>query len=147
MTQDQGIVVAVDGSEESDRALRMACEMAKAFGQTLHVIAVVPPPPVYPTGTIPLVVEPPDVTEAFRKVLVRAQEEAAKSGIAKVEQHLLQGPVVDSIVQFLEDRKPMLGVLGARGLSAGARLFLGSVSDGVVHHAKCPILIARAPGL
>lgn len=142
------IVVPVDGSEESRRALALACKLARALDQSLAILTVVPPPPVYPMDTIPLAVEPPQVVEAYRKALGAATDEAKQHGVSRVESTLMEGPVVDTIVQFLKERNPTMVVMGARGLSRGARLFLGSVSDGVVHHASCPVLVvpARAGG-
>lgn len=141
------IVVTIDGSEESRRALQLASRLATALGQHLVILTVVPPPPVYPVDTVPILVDPPQVTEAYRKSLEAASQEAKRAGIVGSEAVILEGPVVDTIVQFLRERQPTMAVIGARGLSAGARLFLGSVSDGVVHHAPCPVLVVRNPSM
>ncbi|MDE1820747.1 MAG: universal stress protein [Euryarchaeota archaeon] len=143
MTDGSAVALAVDGSEESKRALDLACQLCRGLGASLVIITVVPPPPIYPMETVPLVIEPPHLLEAYQKALGNAVGDARAQGVASVESKLLEGPVVDSIVQFLKEAQPRMLVMGARGLSAGARLFLGSVSDGVVHHAPCPVLIVR----
>ena len=63
--------------------------------------------------------------------------------IPRVETVRLEGPVVEELVTYLERDPPDLLVLGSRGLSAGRRLLMGSVSDALVHHAPCPVLVVR----
>jgi nucleotide-binding universal stress UspA family protein len=53
------------------------------------------------------------------------------------------GHPVDTILHVAKDRGADLIVLGSRGLGGFKRLLLGSVSNGVLHHAPCPVLIVR----
>lgn len=146
MPASGGIAVAVDGSEESLRALALACRLSKGMGEPLVIVTVVPPPPIYPADTVPISYELPKVVESYRSMLERARADAQGQGATDVEVQLLEGPVVDLLVKFAKERAPAILVMGARGLSAGARLFLGSVSDAVVHHANCPVLVVRGRG-
>lgn len=145
MTEIRPIVVAVDGSDESKNALQMAVRFAKGIDAPLLLVAVVPPPQIYPGGPAPAVVEPLDVEKSYQQVLNEGEKVAKQAGLTRVRSEMIRGAVVDALVEFLRRTNPLMGVMGARGLSGAARLFLGSVSDGVVHHAPCPILIVRSP--
>ena len=143
MADRSPILVAVDGSVQASRALAFAGELARAHDRPLLVATVVPPPPVYPGDAVPLAYEPPDAVQSFQATLDRAVAEARATGLREVAGQLRQGPIVDELVDLAKEVSPWMIVMGARGLSRGARLFLGSVSDGVVHHAPCPVLIVR----
>jgi nucleotide-binding universal stress UspA family protein len=68
---------------------------------------------------------------------VRRIEEA---GGEVTEAHLVMGPPVDVILELCEELDPALVIMGSRGLG---RIFVGSVSEGVVHHANSPVLVVR----
>lgn len=145
MPEPRPVVVAVDGSDESRNALRMAVRIAKGLDAPLLLVAVVPPPPIYPGGLAPVVFEPADLARSYREVLTASEQQAKAEGVSRLRSELIEGPVIEAIVEFLKRTNPIMAVLGARGLTGAARLFLGSVSDGVVHHAPCPVLIVRNP--
>jgi nucleotide-binding universal stress UspA family protein len=63
----------------------------------------------------------------------------------EVETQVLAGHPVLSILQHLEQNRVELVVLGSRGLTGLERLVLGSVSEGILHHAPCSVLIVRQP--
>ncbi|MCI4361140.1 MAG: universal stress protein, partial [Thermoplasmata archaeon] len=65
-------------------------------------------------------------------------------GLSSVTGVCLEGVIVDEIIGHLEQSPADLLVIGSRGLSTAKRLLLGSVSDAIVHHATCPVLIVRA---
>lgn len=138
------VVVAIDGSEESKQALRTACRIAKGLDLPVQLVTVLPPPQIYPGGIAPMLIETPDATGACRDVLREGEDLARDEGVTKVRSELLEGTIVESILEFLRAGTPFMAVLGARGLSMTARVLLGSVSDGVVHHAPCPVLIVRS---
>lgn len=136
------LAVAVDGSKSAERALATAIELAKALGASLAVVTVAPLH-VVPTGTataIPIIHDAE--VKVHQEVLARAKDQAALAGL-KPETVLLDGLVGEEILRYLDERPPDLFIIGARGLSAGQRLFLGSVSDAIIHHAKLPVLVVR----
>lgn len=138
------IVVAVDGSDFADRALAMAADLAGRYQAILTLVTVVPPQ-IVPSYGAPMF-EPPDpmaVQAIYDEVLAKGREKVQNPRIARVETVRLEGIIVDELVAYLEKVKPDLFVMGSRGLSAGRRLFLGSVSDALVHHAPCPVLVVR----
>lgn len=147
MASLHSIAVALDGSEGADRALEKSIELARLASAELSLVSVAraqytmalgpgapPPVPVHP-----------DERRILSELLARAGERAKKEGVRSVRTLLLEGPVVDSLLSFFDELKPDLIVLGARGLSTGRRLFVGSVSEAVLHHAHGSVLIVRPP--
>jgi nucleotide-binding universal stress UspA family protein len=138
-----GIMVGVDGSPNSERALDWAMRQAAAVHAPLTVIAVHEVPKSY-WGNIP-VTGPAD--EALVGKLRQAAEEmtqraAGRLGDARpvpVKVHAVSGFVVKELVDASQDAD--LVVLGARGGSAFARVLVGSVSSEVVQHSACPVVI------
>ena len=76
--------------------------------------------------------------------MILTQADALEAaGSLFVEPHLLQGSPVDAVLDLCEELRPGLLVMGSRGLGPVRRLLVGSVSEGVVHHARCPVLVLR----
>ena len=142
------ISVAVDGSPASERALDLAIEVAAGLKASLSVISVVPFHPVMYPGPYPGPV-PPSVTEGeakgYRDLLERCRSKAVSAGLSEVRTELRQGLIVDELLDLLRKDPPDLLVCGSRGLSATKRILLGSISEALVHHAPCPVLVDRPP--
>ena len=138
------IVVAIDGSENADRALDMAADLASRYGASLTLLAVVPPlaAPYY-GGPIPESSSQESLERIYDDVLSSRRARVRSPRIPQVETVRREGVVVEELLAYLDREKPDLLVMGSRGLSAGRRLFLGSVSDALVHHAPCPVLVVR----
>lgn len=138
------ISVAIDGSEHADHALAMAADLAARYGAALTLLTVVPTPVALTYG-VP-VYEPPtpeSIRPVYDELLASRQARVQSPRLPRVETVRLEGNVVDELLAYLEKEKPDLLVMGTRGLSAGRRLFMGSVSDAIVHHAPCPVLVVR----
>ncbi len=141
----RSLAVAIDGSEGGQRALEQAVDIAKASGIPLSIVAVVPKRETYGMDPQQRYVVRPEERRFLTEVLSRAEAHARATGVVSVRTELLEGPVVDQLLSFFEDRHPDLIVLGARGISATRRLFLGSVSEAILHHAHGSVLIVRPP--
>jgi nucleotide-binding universal stress UspA family protein len=138
-----GIVVGLDGSPNSERALEWALRHAAALNTSLTAVAVHEVAKSY-WGHEP-VVGAPDVSQLDQ--LQRSAEEMterALSGLtgakpASVQVHAVTGFVVEELVKASHDAEEL--VLGTRATSSLQRLVMGSVSHEVVQHATCPIVI------
>jgi nucleotide-binding universal stress UspA family protein len=137
------IAVAVDGSAPAERALSSAIELAKLASASLTVVGVVPTPVVYSDAGGMIMQVLAENRRSFAELIDHAATTARAAGVARVTTSVLEGVIIDSLLGFLDETKPDLLVMGARGLSTTGRLFLGSVSDGVLHHAQCSVLIVR----
>jgi nucleotide-binding universal stress UspA family protein len=140
------IAVAVDGSAHAKQALEVAVDLAKKYSSELTVIAVAPLT-AYVATSEPWI--PTEVLEGevkhYRTILEESVASAKASGLASVTGVCLEGHITEELVAFVEKNPVDLLVMGSRGLSTTKRLLLGSTSDEVLHHVRCPVLIARTP--
>ncbi|MCL4324072.1 MAG: universal stress protein [Candidatus Thermoplasmatota archaeon] len=138
------IVVAVDGSPHAERALEVAVDLAKKYQSELDIVTVIPTMVVV-ASTEPWV--PPQLPETetkyYHDLIEKATRKATELGVPPKKTLCLEGHVVDELLAFTEKELPDLFIVGSRGLSTARRLLLGSVSDALVHHVKCPILIVK----
>lgn len=140
------ILVAVDGSPFAERALRSAVDLAKKYSARLVVVHVVLRRfyAVTPSeaGVLATTVFAKEMEAEGREIL-RKVEEYLKGERVGYECKLLEGVPADEIVKAAEAEKVDLIVVGSRGLTEVRAFLLGSVSDKISHHAKCPILIMK----
>ncbi|RDI75121.1 Universal stress protein UspA and related nucleotide-binding protein [Gaiella occulta] len=135
------ILVAVDGSESSNRALAKALELASLTGAELHALAVEGPLPAY-AATVGEVDEVKREKDAFFRRLasgVRARADAAGVPIAV---DIRPGHAAELIVRVAAERGADLIVLGRRGHFLRDHL-LGSTADRVTESADCPVMIVK----
>jgi nucleotide-binding universal stress UspA family protein len=135
------VVVGIDGSEPSLRALRWAADEALAHGWDLEVVHVWERPQSYaPLGVGSYPIDPGPAHDEGRKVLDRALAEvrARAPGVALLGR-LEEGAPGTVMVDAAHDAD--LVVVGTRGLGGIKSFFLGSVSQQVAHHARCPVVI------
>jgi len=141
----RSILVADDMLDTSQPALDTAVSLAKLFKAKLTVVTVV--------SVVALSYGPPvPVGDSLTAILEQAQKRLAaqgtrirEEGVPDVETHLLRGDPVDQVVEFAKERRPDLIVVGSRGLGSAGRFFLGSVSDGILHHVQCSVLVVKVP--
>jgi len=133
------VVVGVDGSEESVAALRWAVEAARLRVVPLRVVHTWQ----YPqwllgpgASTLP---GPVDEMDAAAHGLIHRVLAGVDTHGVTIETAIVQGDIVSVLLD--EAERAALVVLGRRGIGGVRRLLLGSVSSGVVHGAKCPVVI------
>lgn len=135
------ILVAVDGSEASNRAFAKALELARVTQARVTALAVEGPLPAY-AATVGEVDEVKREKDAFFSALlarVRGQAEAA--GL-EVEIELRAGHAAELIVRLADEIGADLVVLGHKGHFLRDHL-LGSTADRVSEHARCPVMIVK----
>jgi nucleotide-binding universal stress UspA family protein len=137
------ILLATDGSSDAALAGRAAADISRKTGAQLHVVHVWTdvPPPAYPA----LVFDDysRQAKEEARKLLRRQVWNAQVSGGSVAGHHLREGGPVEEIMFLAEKLEADLVVVGRRGVGRIKRLITGSVSEGVVHRATCPVLVVR----
>ena len=136
------ILLATDGSEEAELAALMAVELADATHSELHVVHV---------GVVPSFLKSYPGTLGYERRLYEQIEEESRKQSLRVKAaggtvagtHLRMGQVALEIVALAEELGADLIVMGCRGLGGVRRALMGSVSDSVVRHAHCPVLVVR----
>lgn len=137
------MVVGVDGSAHSLKALRWAFEQASFTGLSLHVLHSWEIPPTWSMVEVPSY-EPEVLIRDYGNAELRDTSEAM-AGFrddfpdVKVRQEVMKGSPVKSLVKASEHAQ--LVVVGSRGLGGFRGLLLGSVSHAVVHKAACPVAV------
>src|SRR3712207_727405 len=139
------ILLATDGSEDAAVATRAAVDLANRSGSKLHVMHAFEfiPPREYMSVALRLH-SSSDFSRQGQRLLDEQVELIGKAGGTVAGAHLRMGSPVDQILYASEELGASLIVLGRRGLGGIKRLLMGSVSEGVLHHARCPVLVLRS---
>ena len=137
----QRILVAVDGSESSNRALDKALELAALTGADLYALAVEGPLPAY-AATVGEVEEVKREKDAFFSSLVGDVERRSEAAGVAVEVDVKPGHAAELIVNVAAQRASDLIVLGRQGHFVRNHL-LGSTADRVTEHADCPVMVVK----
>src|SRR3712207_6536762 len=132
------ILLATDGSNDAALAAQAAIDLSNQSGAELHVVYV---------GHGSLTLSPTEYRVAAQERLDELVKEVKDAGGTVAEAHLrmdTQGSMEDeNIVGLAEELRADLIVIGSRGLGGMKRLVMGSVSESVVRHAHCPVLVVR----
>lgn len=137
------ILAAVDGSDNSFRALDHAIFLAKRVEAHLTAIHVVENPPTVYVESQKLLNELLTKYKAeSAKVLDRCKQAAEMSGV-NIETVLAEGDAATNIVGYAQREGFDLVVIGSRGLGKFKEMVLGSTSSKVLHHIKSAVLIVR----
>ncbi|WP_242339276.1 MULTISPECIES: universal stress protein [Anaeromyxobacter] len=137
------ILVAVDGSDSSLKAARMAADIALRFGAKLSLVHVVPklllPPDVYGLT----IAEVEREHRAYADRLLERAVEAIEEPAIEVSTSVLYGAPAEAIAEEGAAADVGMIVVGSRGHGAVARMFLGSVSDRLIHISPKPVLVVH----
>ena len=141
------ILLATDGSEEAMLAARTAVDLAQKTGSELQVVHARPLPALagYPASPTPTATEIDEeqAKKRFRGLLDEQVGKVEAEGGSVAQAHLRIGRTDTEIVRLAEEVGAGLIVMGSRGLGGVRRALMGSVSDSVVRHAHCPVLVVR----
>jgi nucleotide-binding universal stress UspA family protein len=137
------ILVPVDGSEDSKKALKCALDVASKYGSRLTALYVVAKrvyAHIHELGVLAML---SNELEIEGKEVLKEAEELAKLLGLSIETKLVHGFPAEEILRIAEKENYDLIVIGSKGLSGVKAFLLGSVSDKVTHHAKCSVLIVK----
>ena len=143
-------LLATDASEDARKAAQMASDIANSSGSELHVLHI---------GSLKDCHSAPGAEQSFsvrsgslgeiregaEKTLDEAVKQVEQVGGTVAQSHLRMGDPDEEILKFCEEQGGFgLIVMGSRGLGPIKRRLMGSVSESVVRHAHCPVLVARS---
>lgn len=143
------VMVGVDGSDASHRAVRVAAELAAALDASLHVVHA---HRSHGTGQVPrhlaeyerlehvYATEAELIRSAAAQTAADAAEQARAAGASDVETEVVDGDPASILVDRARQVGADMLVVGRRGLGDLTGMLLGSVSHKVTHHADCPVL-------
>jgi nucleotide-binding universal stress UspA family protein len=132
------VLFAYDGSPFAKRALRYA----KRFGDDVEAVVITVSPLLIEGPPTEQSVDPQHPSEEAERQLKDAGKLLAEDGVQADTIHTLGNPAAE-IIQAAEREGADLIVLGQRGRSAISRFIEGSVTDRVVRHATCDVLVVR----
>ncbi len=138
------VLLATDLTVASDAATVQAIDLATSLGARLLVVNVIDVgeeqgAPLGPLSPAPRV----DQVRADRERPLLAIVDEARSHGVEAAFLLWTGEAAHSIVAAAEAERADMVIVGTRGLDRADRYLLGSVSDYVVYHSPCPVLVAR----
>ncbi|MDE1769261.1 MAG: universal stress protein [Thaumarchaeota archaeon] len=144
------ILVPYDGSKYSQKALKMAFEMASAFDSSLNLVNVIDVSSVSPPGKIHSKESKKTLEEIKNSVktsvelyLQKIQKDHGDSGVM-VKGFVLEGDVTGKLLKFIQDHNIDLVIIGSKGLSGVSKIMsLGSISRKISELANCPVVIVR----
>ena len=148
-TKFKNILVPLDGSEYSIKALEYAGRMAKGFNSKLIALYILPSSIRY---DLPSNKQNSEINPQFNQIIQGSYIEAqnwvtdmAKKIDVKIETELIiaKESIVAEIIEFAEQRSIDLIIMGTRGRTGFKKLLLGSVASGVVTYSHCPVLVIR----
>ena len=144
--QIKKILLPIDGSDESLKAAKYAVTIAKEEKARILCIHAIGTPVYISEYANPLLL--PSYYEQAKKLAegwFKSVAEIAEKGGVDIETHILieVASVVDSIVKYASDKNVDLIVMGTRGRTGLKRFLMGSIANGVVQYAHCPVLVVR----
>lgn len=149
LTLSKKIMVAIDGSPQSDKAAEEAVRMASISGNTIksHVHAVLVMSSIKTESFTDFFPTKPDSEmpgwEEKRERIFYVVEKAAKEAGVELESHVLYGDPAEELMLLAREKHCDVIVVGSSGKGRVKRTVLGSVSTKVSLHAHCSVYIVR----
>ncbi len=143
MTNYKRILVAVDGSEQSEKAFYEAVHLAKSLNAALALASVIDMRS-FPTFTAEGGTWEAELRADVEEILAKFVQIAEKEGLTSVGTFLEVGNPKKLLTEEIPDLFGAdLIVCGATGLNRLEKVLMGSISSYIVKHAKCNVLVAR----
>lgn len=139
------ILVPIDGSEHSLKALEVAKELGEQFKSEIYILSVIQEvtriDPV-PASYAVIDVIPEGAVDITKQILEKAEMNIRPYDY-KIQIEYKIGKPAEEILKYANDKDVGLIVIGNRGLGAFSRTFLGSVSNKVINNTKRPVLLIK----
>ncbi|MFZ5446121.1 MAG: universal stress protein [Myxococcota bacterium] len=141
----KNILVGVDGSKPSVEAAHYAMGLAEQTQAKLTFLFVIETPQVIPVGPLSgyVTTSSPRSQEDVKRAEALVEQIAREKPGLHITTRVELGTPAEVLCDVAGQLGAELLVVGARGHNAAQRLLVGSVSDRVVHHAPCPVLVVR----
>ena len=145
------IMVGIDGSEESGKAVEFAISMAKIYRAEIIAVHVL-------TSDIGYIYSSPGVESpplTIKEIMLLAEDEATKwfdeakenannkEIQLKTEFIVAKKSVLNTILEYVEEHNINLVVVGTRGRSGIKKMLLGSIASGLITYSPCPVLVVK----
>ena len=140
------VLAATDGSPQAHLAVRMAADLSSRADAELHLVHVGELAAMYHPEMRGYAYRHEASQEGARLLLGEESERLRSAGVNVTKTHLRMGSADVEIIELAEELDADLLVVGSRGLGGFRRLLVGSVSDLVVRHAHCHVLVVREKG-
>ena len=141
------ILLATDGSKEATLAARTAADIAQKTESELHIVHVKGVMVYIDPSSERISIAHGSAEETARReaqeILDTQVEQIEAAGSKVAQTYVRLGRPAEEIVILADEIDAGLVAVGSRGLGGVRRLLLGSVSDSVVRHAHCPVLVVR----
>ena len=134
------VLFATDGSRDAELAATTAVGLANTTGSELHLIHV---GPVVPEHYEPTDVEPARIHREATEILEQQTKKVEILHGTLAGSHLRMGGATEETLELARQIGAGLIVVGSRGRGRIRRALMGSVSDPIVRHAHCPVLVVR----
>jgi nucleotide-binding universal stress UspA family protein len=142
------ILVPIDFSDYSLKALKYATELAVSYAarlQVLHIVEEIVQPSFYLSSTIPMFDLIPEIKEKSKEAMERVLDES-KGPKVTTDIHVIEGHAARDIIKFAANHDSDLIVISTHGLTGIEHLLFGSVAEKVVRMAPCPVFTVKAFG-
>ncbi len=136
----KSIVFATDGSKYSEAATNKVIDFAKSYGSDVKVISAVDVTEEF-MARAPGAVE--DLVKKAKEIVEDVKRKASSEGI-KAEGIVREGDAYKVIVNIAKKQKANAIIMGSHGRTGLRRLLMGSVTERVIGHAPCPVLVVKA---
>ena len=130
----KSIVIATDGSKYSEAAAKEALSLAKTTCANLYAIAVTRP------DAVPERIKLSE--DALRDIKISAEKEGIKIAISLVKEKPHES-IHESIIEYAKEKNADIIVMGSHGRTGISRLLMGSVTERVIGHAECAVLVVK----
>ncbi|MEI8217129.1 MAG: universal stress protein [Eubacteriales bacterium] len=143
------ILIPVDGSEYSTRAIEKGKELVKAFDSNVILINVIHPTyPIYSFGhNVAPILNIDQLNQDIRKISEEILDAAIKlfgPKTDKIKGFTLEGDPANAIIDYANSNEIDLVIMGSHGLGAVVnRMLMGSVTNKVLHHVKTPVMVVK----